>query len=240
MHALDQFQISTKKLSESGYSLIQIAIGMVVIGIFIAAAGHSYILYTKNQQIMTTQGRIQEMVDAIQGYRQLYGRYPCPARMDVDKNNADYGHESDCNNLLPVPVPVGDCVNGICIETAIDGTAYTIANGTNIPATTNRNVALANPRVRLGAIPFRVLQIDEKKTFDAYGGRFLYALTESMGTEATFNEMNGAIHIVNAQGENLVNPPGSVPFVVVSPGPNQLGAYSVNGAQVSELSLIHI
>lgn len=221
---------NSPKNRQAGYSLIQIAIGMVVLGIFIAAAGRSYVIYTKNEQIMTTQQRVQEMVTAIQGYRQLYGRYPCPARMDVNSADPSYGHESDCTDDS---ISVGDCVLGLCIETAIDGTNYTVTNGTNI-TTADRAAALADRRVRLGAIPFRLLQIDEKKTYDSYGNRLLYAMTESMADEGAFRELNGAIHVVNAQGESLIDPPGSVPFLIVSPGPNQLGAYSFNGSQISE------
>ena len=215
---------------ESGYSLIQVAIGLIVIGLFVAMSGQAYVLYTKNKQVMTTQERVTEMVAAIQGYRQLYGRYPCPASMLADKDDVNYGHETDCTDTS---VAVGDCNGGICIETAIDGAPYTISNGVTI-TTTDRDAALTNPRVRLGAIPFRLLQLDERRTYDAYGSRFLYAMTESMADPDLFRELNGAIHIVNANGEDLINPPGTAAFVIVSPGPNGLGAYSAQGAQSAE------
>lgn len=215
---------------ESGYSLIQLAIGLIVIGLFVAISGQAYVLYTKNKQVMTTQERVTEMVAAIQGYRQLYGRYPCPSSMLAEKDDTNYGHETDCTDTS---VAVGDCNGGICIETAIDGAPYTISNGVTI-TTADRDAALANPRVRLGAIPFRLLQIDERKTYDAYGSRFLYAMTESMADPDLFRELNGAIHIVNADGESLINPPGTAPFVIVSPGPNGLGAYSAQGAQTTQ------
>lgn len=224
--------LKLNKKSQAGYSLIQIAIAMVVLGIFIAAAGKSYVVYLNGKQITTTLENIEDVRIALQSYRERLGVYPCPSRMDINRNNPDYGARTSCDGGPDDDhdhMPPGDCGDGICIETVVDGTAYVMTNGQNVTPPAR---ALTNARVRVGAIPFRELQIDEKSTIDGYGSKLLYAVTESLTDRDTFNDANGAVHIVNALGESLVDPPGSAPFVIVSTGPNELGAYSSEGAQV--------
>ncbi|QQG35516.1 MAG: hypothetical protein HYS17_08245 [Micavibrio aeruginosavorus] len=180
---------------------------------------------------MNTQKIVQNLADAIETYRQTFNSYPCPATMDVDRSDVNYGHQSP--RCLAKNVLVGNCEDGICVQEAIEGSNYRISSGPII-ITDNRAASIPNVRVVIGAIPFRLLQIDEKYTYDAYGSRILYAVTESMTTPGSFDPHNGAIHLVNAQGESLVDPPGSAPFVVVSHGPNQMGGYSNTGAMVEE------
>lgn len=217
--------------TQAGFSLIQIAIGMIVLGIFIAAAGHSFVIYQKNKEIKTTAKNIEEVRMALHAFRERLGYYPCVAPMDADRDESAYGTATDCTDSHVVP---GNCDEGYCVQTAVDGTAYTMTNGLSI--TPPARVLTSSPRVRIGAIPFRLLQIDEKTTLDGYNSRLLYAVTESLTSPATFSELSGAIHMVNAQGESLVTPAGSAPFVIVSHGPNTLGAYSPYGQQTSPCS----
>lgn len=216
--------------NEAGYSLIQIAIGMVVLGTFIAGAGHSFILYQKNKDIITTQNNIKEVAMAIRSFHQSFGFYPCAAPMDAPRNSAAYGQPTDCTDTS---VSLGDCGGGICIEEAIDGSSYRIASGI-FQTMDDRASVLVNNRVRLGAVPFRLLQIDEKKTYDAYGSRLLYAITESMGDTVTYQDLQGAIHVVNALGESLVDPQGSIPYIILSHGPNRIGGYTAQGTMTEE------
>ncbi|MFN3827405.1 MAG: type II secretion system protein [Micavibrio sp.] len=216
---------------EAGYSLIQIAIGMVILGIFAGTAGHAYVVYTKKKQWQETQQNVQELAEKIDVFRQAFNRLPCPAEMDVARDNADYGDEAP--SCLAQSVAIGNCQDGICVEEALDGTNYRLSTGVTF-TTVDRAAALANNRVVIGAIPFRLLQVDERKTYDAYGGRLLYAVTESMTDRGTYNPRNGAIHIVNAQGDSLLDPPGSAPFLILSHGPNQLGSYTTNGSMTEE------
>ena len=226
MYTLKKIGRFTKgQTRQSGYTLLQMAIGMLVIGIIMAYSGYVYSLYLKNKNITQTQSNVQNMVSAIQTYRQVNGRYPCPAAMNVPRNDPAYGVETVCTDTSVAP---GDCGGGICVESAVDGTGYVLSNGVNITPP-DRAAALALPRVRVGAIPFRLLQIDEKTTYDAYGMRMVYAMTESMASTATFEEGNGAISVVTGTGESLSDPAGSIPFLILSTGANRTGAYNSLG-----------
>lgn len=197
----------------SGYSLIQMAIALLVFGLLFAGFAQIYTLYTNQQSFLTTQEKVEQAVQKLQIFRQANGYYPCPAPIDAARTGATYGTPSNCSVTTQA---IGTCINGICIQSNtrnIGGVATVI-------------------RVRYGAIPFRALQMDEQDTFDAYGSRLSYALTENMGTKANFNELNGGIDIVNELGESLVEPASSAAFIVISHGQNRVGAVSaLTGAQ---------
>jgi type II secretory pathway pseudopilin PulG len=224
MTANKQTKIGAMHRAHSGYSLLQMAIALMVVGILVGSFIQAYLVYNEGQKITKTQATVEMAVAKIQTFRQSNGRYPCVAPLDAARGDADYGVESTCSDDTlgtGATVAPGNCVAGICIERtnrAIDddGDPLTAPVATDI-------------RVRVGAIPFRVLQIDEADTFDAYGSRLVYVMTERMGDVTTFNEQHGGIAVINENNESQVDPAGSVAFLVVSPGKNRVGAFSKFG-----------
>lgn len=199
---------------ESGYTLIQMAIAILILGLLSTAAIQLYTVYTAHEKLTKNQILIEDAVKKIQTYRQVYGHYPCPAPMDAARTDAGYGRSTDCTDTS---IAIGSCSGGICIQRtnrAIDDDGD--------PMTPD---VLTDLRVRVGAIPFRELQMEEKESFDSYGSRITYALTERMGNSSTFKETQGGIEIHDDQGQQLTDPPGSASFILVSHGPNRKGAY---------------
>lgn len=199
----------TPSLYQSGYTLIQMAIALLIIGIVAAVLLQTYSLYEQNQKMITTRDNIENAVYKIQLYRQGYGHYLCPSSMNADRTDANYGVASDYATYKALAV--GTCSNGVCIEQS--------------PRT---DISPA-PRVRIGAIPFRDLQMAEDETFDGYGSRIWYAVTEDMCDATTFSDTKGGVGIVNERDETQVIPLGSAAFIVVAPGANKVGGYSKTG-----------
>lgn len=84
--------------------------------------------------------------------------------------------------------------------------------------------------IRIGAIPYRTLQLQEEMARDSWGNKFLYAVTEDLEDSGDYMNGEGAI-LVNDAGGMLTD---KAAFVVVSHGPDGKGAYSNRGgAQVS-------
>lgn len=197
---------------QSGYTLIQMSISLLVLGIIVGSFIQVYSLYKQTQSSITTRENIDTIISKIQSYKQGYGFYPCPAPINVARDNAGYGVPTDYATYANATTyPVGTCTNGICIERS------------------TRTISGVTPRVRVGAIPFRQLQMDEETTFDGYGSRIWYAVTEDMCNITTFDETRGGINIVNERDEPQINPAGSASFIVFSAGPNKIGAYSKYG-----------
>jgi type II secretory pathway pseudopilin PulG len=220
---ISEIVVTCTDRQQRGYTLLQMAIALLTIGIITVAALAAYNVYRVQNSVMVTQESVENAVTKIQTYRQVYGHYPCPAPMGVARTDPNYGQSSNC---LDATQAVGTCNAGLCYQSfsrAIDHD--------NDPLTADVVTAI---RVRVGSIPFRNLQMDEKATFDGYDTRLTYAVTERMGDVTTFKELQGGIDIVDDQGQSLVEPAGSASFVVLSHGPNKTGAYSsIAGGQIN-------
>lgn len=192
-----------------GYNLLMTAIALIVVGLLSVAGMQGYTIYKKNQDQLLNQKRVAEVIAKIQTFKETYGRFPCPSSLNVARNSLAYGHE-DCSTAIPVDT----CVGGVC-------------------ATQGRTIApsVTPERIRIGGVPFRLLQIQEKEAYDAYGSRLVYAMTENLSNTATFQELGGAIGIVDENGGSLVDPPQSADYLVISPGPNRIGGFNNSGTQ---------
>lgn len=200
---------STVNKNQKGFTLIEIAISMVVLGIIAVVAIYYYNQYKKEQAIEQTDRAITKTLNALGGFRSVYGRYPCPAPYDAVAGDADYGRE-DCTISA-----VGTCTNGVCTDIS------------------SRTVGtLPSPHYVLrGTIPFRSMNIQEDDIYDGYGQRLTYAVTQVLTDSSTYNRAQGGISIIDENGDNVVEPAGAAHFVIVSHGENQTGGYNRAGTQ---------
>ncbi len=219
---------------QHGYNLIQLAIAMVVAGVMLAGTLTAYGVYLETKKRQTTQSNLAQAVSRLQDFRTLQGRFPCPADITVPRADPNHGRESPCtladaastlSSAHATPLAFGNCLGGVCVERGRT-TRPDPATGAAIP------IPVLEQRVIVGAIPFRALQMDEEDTIDGYGARYLYAVTQSMTDASTFNETRGVIAVVNEGNQTVVDPPGSVGFVILSPGRNSAGGFSREGALI--------
>jgi len=203
------------KHSTAGFTLVEMSVVLIIVGIMIAAFAGPYSIYVKKKQIDGTQRVVETVTDKIGEFRTANGRYPCPASLTATRDDEEYGRESDCESSS---VAVGDPVGA-------DG--YYIQENTRAVGATN-----LTQRIRVGAVPFRQLNLDESDAYDAYGGRLLYAVTEELAQDGQFDISRGGIQIVDASGASAIEPPGSAHFILLSHGANQSGAYTQAGALI--------
>lgn len=187
-----------------GYNLLMTSIALIVVGLLSVGAIQAYGLYKTREDMARNQLVVADAVSKIQTFKETYGRYPCPSSLNAARGTEAYGHE-DCSTAIPMD----SCLNGVCRT-----------SGRTIPP------AATGEPLRIGAIPFRLLQIEEKAAYDAYGSRLVYAMTENLGSSTTFKEGNGGIGIVDETGTSLIDPADSVDYMVISPGPNQMGGFT--------------
>lgn len=105
--------------------------------------------------------------------------------------------------------PASPTVSGVCVEQSA-------------------RTDLDNRNVRVGAIPFRDMQLDEKDTLDGYGNRLVYAVTQDMAKVDTFKENGGGIHIIDSNNADLSVGGQSAAYVVFSTGKNGNGAVNAD------------
>lgn len=198
----------------NGYTLIELAIAIVIIGIILVPFSPLYTLYKKNIALETTKTNVAAVANALGNFRSLYGRYPCPASLSLTRSSPDYGRE----------INDGDCQD----STILDGTFVKTSLGT-IDFDPTAGVSLQTQPIRIGAVPFRQLNLEENDAYDAYGNRILYIVTQRLAEDSTFDPANGGISLLNDAGDSAVTPPDSVHFIVLSTGPDGLGAFTQSG-----------
>lgn len=199
-----------------GFTLIEMAIVVMIIGVLIASLSPLYARYQENQRVQATQANINTAISAIGSFRSLYGRYPCAAPLTATRNNPAYGRE-DCN---VTDVAVNLCENGFCIEPSIR---------TLTTPFQYRGVTQTTPRIIVGTIPFRQLNIDEDGGYDGYKNRLMYVVTEHLTGATSFEPEQGGIEVLSDSGTSALDIPGSAHFMVFSYGPDALGGYNNNG-----------
>ncbi len=206
----------TDRCNTSGFTLIEMAIVITIVGIFLAAAVQPYSLYLKNRAITSTKGNVAAVTAAIGDYRKLNGFYPCPASLTDVRGSVTYGHATDCS--------AGAVVAAGTFQQTSNRSVNFKPTGTGAPAP-----FAENPKVRLGAIPFRELNLDESQMLDGYNDRIYYAVTERLTNTQTFQPDGGGIGIVDGNGAPVLAVQDTAHFFIFSAGANMAGAYTRDG-----------
>lgn len=204
----------------AGYTLIEMAIVMIVLGLLLVAFVGAYNIYTKAKVEEKTTASVNRVVNALAHHLIQHGRYPCPARLDRGRDHAEYGMEGDCEGDLSVAV--GECANGICVEQG--------ERMVNIDPSPGA-VTMVTPRIRRGSVPFRMLSLPEEDSEDGYGQKLYYAVTENLAVQGTYRKDAGGISIVDHTGASAISPDSSAHFIVFSVGDDGRGAYTRHGLQ---------
>jgi prepilin-type N-terminal cleavage/methylation domain-containing protein len=202
------------KHRQKGFTLIEISISIIVIGLMIAPLFRLYDTYLIEKRIRVTQMALQTVVSEMEAYRDIQGAYPCPAPMTAARTAATNGaamNTGDCSAayFAAIPQVAGECLDGICLKSSVRAGASDIIVGT---------------------VPFRNLQMTEEDVLDGYGNRLLYAVTQDLTDITTFNSEEGGISVIDTAGNDLV-PDNDTMFLLLSYGSSKNGAYNKNGLQ---------
>ena len=218
--------VSEKHSRDGGYTLLEMAIALLVLGLITAGFFQGYSVYLRQKEIRTTDDNIKLAVAELQNFRDLYGYFPCPAPLTAQRNDENYGRSTSCRDTS---VPIGTVPAAGASGT---GGMQGIGIVSSARTVTDENGAVYTPRVRIGALPFRDINIAERSTYDGYGSRLVYALTERNGDLDTYGDREGGIGIIDAStptGASLVQPPNSAIFALVSPGRDRVGGVDQQG-----------
>ncbi len=198
--------------NECGFTLIDVAILTLVIGLLAAPWIQSYNTQQKRLEIASTNGNFAEITAAISAYYFNNGYYPCPADPTLGPDDITFGQENRTDD--GDPATVDDCV--------------TNSGDPNLP----------NPgdTVMWGAIPHKALKLHVDQTLDMRRHKITYSVTTDKTKDTTFN--NPGImqtQIVN-NNENCETDPPPIPVItngvhvtLISAGEDGAGAYDING-----------
>lgn len=227
------------KNRSNGFTLIEMAIVMIILGAAVAAFSGVYQVYLKEQAERKTQANIAIISEAIGAFRGINGRYPLPASLTAQRGDITYGREPVAAELpLLAAINPNNCLNDntagspvrICVSRSIPARtlAYTDPyTGAALPNT-------SRPRVLVGAVPFRHLNMDENQSYDGYNNRILYVVTEHLAFDTTFDARQGGIEIQDESTASVVSEGGiggTAHFLVLAAGEDGNGAYTRSGTQ---------
>lgn len=197
-----------KSNTQSGMGLIGMALMILATGFLLT--GGLYLM--KNYDVIHADqesvDNLRTIEDALAGFIAKEKRLPCPAPLNVAPDSS-----------------------------ASDGTEFGKEGTTSCSAVvhdgTYRVTGRAGLRVRVGAVPVRSLHLPDDLIVDGYGKRYIYAVTESLATAGT-DVLNtpGAITIENRQNESVSKIPGHITYALISPGPDDRGAFDIGGNMI--------
>lgn len=190
-------------MNNKGFTLIEIAIGVIVIGLLTLPLIELYKTQIVSAKKTFNQGRFTDIRNKINEYVLVNNRYPRPSSLTAAPDDSDWGVEASLG-----PPPILPCVAwptpaGVCRTASND--------------------------VYLGAVPVEELGLNEEVATDYWGNKILYAVTISK-TVAYSNTVNGDVDI-QGFGEVGVGLEAAEAhdFMLISHGESAAGAYSLEG-----------
>lgn len=237
--------------NRAGFSLIELAVLMAILGLIMAGLLQTYRVHVRASETNNTKGRLNELSTAMQIYYFQNRRLPCPAYRALPQDDALYGREA-CPEYRPAEAGFWTaspptCTNGLC---RVAGQRSIDHNGANDLSAAHQNFSAA----LIGSVPFKelntVLNLSRQNVFDGWGRQYTYAVTERLTREeghvdggygTTLGTIGLGIWSPKAGDEHdpaqdilgtVTNPPGSHTALIVSHGPDGMGAYTSNGLLV--------
>ncbi len=203
------------RLDQSGLSLIETAVLLIVLGLLLIPILHLQSIERKYEVVSETTTNIATIQSALRQYAVRNGRYPQPAQRNVSEGSSAFGTE--------YTGAIGNCSG--------DDTVPCRVAGARDPDPGNFTNS-----VLIGDVPFAEIGLPQNFIIDGYGSKFTYAITEGL-TLPTNNfsttETFGTIKVVDRGDTDRQNTESNAHFVIISHGENQRGAWSLSGQLIA-------
>lgn len=225
----------TGKSGNRGYTLIESAIAIMVLGLIMTSFLSAYRIYMKTEAQQVTLDNESKVKDAITSFFAKKGRYPCPASLTAKRDDPSYGLERQCDSAV-----ANDGSVNINYPKAIDYAAGTFVDtdkfGKKEGTYIEWNKDDITQRVRRGAIPFISLGIREEEALDGYHQRIQYVVTEKLAGNPLDYDKDDAGITIQTNGGNSVQKVAGVDkkfqYIIFSSGPDGKGAFSNYGSMI--------
>lgn len=221
---------------EAGFSLIELAVLLVLAGLLTSAVLETYRAYSITKEINDTDVRRGLVTNALSQYVRYFGRLPCPADPSLPPDDPNAGLEiclegestggisqTDPPGGYGLNYPTDGCSSEVC---RVPGRIDTGADGNLLP-----------DKVLIGAVPYVTIGLTLQDTIDGWGGKMTYAVSEFLTNDNTYNDSWGTINrqIKNTGTGNIIDaaPVGENMLVLLSHGPDRKGAWNYHGQQIS-------
>jgi prepilin-type N-terminal cleavage/methylation domain-containing protein len=214
---------------KSGFSLIELAIGLLIVGLITAPMLTEYAAWKNSQISNFTKGNAFTVKNALMKFALNNGCYPVPATPGIASSNAAFGVEAIARttcaditaSLAAMPVCAGDDI--VVCKTACTAPSATCPAGT--------------PFILIGDVPFATLGLPKQYMVDGLGRKFTYAVSANLADNTAFNDGAGAVTVrdLNNQGPPMATggPVTIAHYAIVSHGRDGVGAFTLGGGTLS-------
>ena len=190
--------------------MLELSIVILIISLIAgsgAVIGRATLDSTQN---VSTNSRLNVIETALQAFRLIGNRLPCPADGTLTESSADFGKEA---------ANVGSCTGGT-------------------PAA-NFTTAFGSTNIVEGVVPVRTLNLPDEFMYDGWGRKIAYSVWAPMTSMRAFLNYGiqfncGAMTIKDPSGNTRSS---QTDYVLLSYGLNGHGAYTVQGTKYSSGSV---
>jgi len=184
---------------DKGFTLVEVAIVLVIGGILLATASALLLNYMKKVQLSTTERRLETIDEALQLFLSLNGRYPCVADPAAAIDSATFGRE---------PANLADCTTTTALA---GGRGGRVIRGGAVPV---RTLNLPDDFIGDawgGRFTYAVTENLVTGVYDKNEGGIFVVDSDT------------------ATPHSVITPDGSAHYVIVSHGANNSGAIGLSG-----------
>jgi prepilin-type N-terminal cleavage/methylation domain-containing protein len=240
-------------ISARGFTLIEMALVIMISGLVIGALAEFYRVYQSHQKFTYTVERISAVEQNLAPFQsnqmviensivKKTGRYPCPADPSLDLADPQSGEENcDIVDTLAVGTCTGPGNTGICRvlgRITATGEQLNVLIGA-VPYTTLMSGLSKNLETDTqieGGSASLANSLSYSYALDSWGRKLIYAVPEKLSADikrsnAKFDAVYGAITVQSEHGLALTDPVGTAQYLVMSAGENGAGAYTQYGTQ---------
>ncbi len=209
---------SHEKSAESGFSLIEISILLIVIGFIFAPIIRTIEHDIERDNHRRNSGLLSNANDSINKfYSNAGGAYPCPASLTLDAEDAASGVSADCTNLNNFR----NCTNPTWL-TAGGGVC--------------RTSSIAGNAVIVGAVPYAEIGTDLENSLDVWGNKLIYVIPFLNTDNLLTNNYNG-VRMQTLSSTGAVIAAADAEMLLFSTGFSGVGGFTKEGNQVSACGL---
>lgn len=224
--------------TEKGFSLIEVAIAVAIIGLLLTPFIIEYNNSEKMRQINLTRNNVTLVDSALRKYAVSYGRYPMPANPSIPNGTRatvggiEYGSGDEEPNETSTPAAPAypDCPT----DPALSLTSVCRGSGTR-DTTADADSSAANDYVYVGTVPYATLGLNESDSVDGFGNKISYTVSAYLTrpAPALFDDEYGTIRVTDTDVNNPADSAGDgrAHFMVLSHGREGVGAYNRLGQQ---------
>ncbi len=204
------------KADEKGFSLMEISIVLVVLGLMVGGIASALTQDLRRTKQINLKNKMDAIEQALGAFVKKNNRLPCPADATYTITNVRFGFEGSTAGT--------SCITGA----TYDGNGNRSANPT--PSTANFYISTFAG----GVVPVRTLGLADEYAFDSWGGRFSYVVDTTMTATDSFTSYFLNYPFASKISVNDISGSTNTTIalaVVLSHGANGHGAFQLNGTR---------